>query len=282
MSSRSKMASPVILSRRVAGVVWSGTGGWIRASWAAAVVCVLALGGLARHVRACSMPCPAGWELHGARCYLITRTHTDWFEAAAAQCRRRGGALALPASAAENDFLFELYHSPDLSDELLSAGKFGVWLGCRRDQNSSWDCTGTDSLPWANWKPGEEPPSQSGCLIQWRDRNRWDVVSCSAGRLAACSRPRLWPFAGRRRQCRAVGRPADPPCAIADADAEVPARTPVRCCAACTGEPLCRAFSLVDGGVCRLSFAAPPLTDPALDHGGGNQTCVYYEMENDS
>ncbi len=65
----------------------------------------------------CQYDCPAGgWKLFEGRCYLIVKSEVTWADAEK-DCQNKGGHLASIHSAAESNFIHNLYSSS------------GIWIG---------------------------------------------------------------------------------------------------------------------------------------------------------
>ncbi len=140
-----------------------------------------------------------------ATCSLFTLSPSEYvicpelldFEAAAADCNRRGSTLAAIDSAAENDFV------ATSASGILSGN---LWLGGTRDDAYVWrwpDGTvfwrgGTDGSAEAGafvlWQPGEPNDSSTvttdpeQCLALTPEGNDWNDRACSLGMPYVCER----------------------------------------------------------------------------------------------
>ena len=88
--------------------------------------------------------CPAGWDLHGSRCFKVDATDRTGAQAKT-YCTSQGGALASLHSLAEHNFVFGLMNA-----------ETDAWIGI--ENVNSW----SDGTTWAYTKFADGEPNNAG------------------------------------------------------------------------------------------------------------------------
>ncbi|XP_038054630.1 asialoglycoprotein receptor 2-like [Patiria miniata] len=123
--------------------------------------------------------CPPTWIQWGGNCYKATTEPLTWFDAKD-KCIKMGGALVVPQSQEETDFLVHLQ-------------QFDFWINCNDlEEEGTWKCHGTDEVAFKNWetRPRQQPDNYQGSehCAGVLSTGEWNDVSCGSPRLAICIR----------------------------------------------------------------------------------------------
>nr|2ZIB_A Chain A, Type II antifreeze protein [Brachyopsis segaliensis] len=124
-----------------------------------------------------ALVCPAGWTLHGQRCFYSEATAMTW-DLAEANCVNKGGHLASIHSLEEQLYIKDIV-----------AGI--VWIGgsaCKVAGAWSWtDGTPVDYRTWCPTKPND---ILSDCCMQMTAAvdKCWDDLPCPASHASICAK----------------------------------------------------------------------------------------------
>ena len=131
--------------------------------------------------------CPGGWEEYEDSCYRAMEDRMNWEEAEIA-CVMEGAHLVSIRDQAENDFVFERFHS--------LVGKH--WLGGHSTCPGCDDWTWTDGSQFSfTYWAGPEPNNAGGpedCIeMGWyaSSPDQWNDWSCSNTNTVVCERSKV-------------------------------------------------------------------------------------------
>ena len=201
--------------------------------------------------------CPPAWRRYGDSCYLVIERTMKW-QRARDTCAASGGRLALPNSAAEQAFIFDLMIPQTCRD--------GAWIDCNdMAQEGKWlNCPLRDdgTNAYQNWGPGQPDDIHSAdcALMNGWWGGQWDDQGCSYPRCAVCEMPVTERSPEFCTQTGADGRVASRCLSGHVIIKELPAIGIVSCGKACRLEPRCSSFNLLESGrgktVCQLNNVA--------------------------
>ncbi len=130
--------------------------------------------------------CPTSWHLWGNSCYRVTETGVPWARARD-ECDKLGGALVVPRTLQENNFI----------GALIPAG-LNAWIDCDDlDENDSWVCRDDgEEVLFRNWDLLFNPPQPNGgtqrCVLisrEWSSVYLWHDHFCQSQQRSACKKP---------------------------------------------------------------------------------------------
>ncbi|XP_038048132.1 lactose-binding lectin l-2-like [Patiria miniata] len=130
---------------------------------------------------------PSSWIKWGGKYYKAIIEPLTWSEAKK-ECIKMGGALVLPQSDEETDFLKTLVLQPGQQRTDL------FWINCNDlEEEDTWKCQdGTDEVEYRNWDThlGSQPDGRGyeNCAEVWSG-GKWNDVDCDNLVPAICIRP---------------------------------------------------------------------------------------------
>ncbi|XP_038078452.1 lectin BRA-3-like [Patiria miniata] len=198
------------------------------------------------HVFVFASLCPPEWQRFGDSCYVMMTQRMSWHEADQS-CREMDASLAVPNSAPEQKFMWELFlqtfdNNPEVS----------LWIGCNDiAEEGTWkQCPlkgGNHSL-YENWKAGQPDNVAGGdCgVLGLRLNGQWDDQDCGLRRHVACEYhiPRSNGPATFCLTTEAEGS-MSPKCLVGHILRKLPIWGVVSCGKACRSRPRCRSFNVL-------------------------------------
>ena len=223
--------------------------------------------------------CPPGWQRYGGSCYFMMTQRMKWSDADRT-CREMTAALAVPNSAGEQDYLWDLFLTTFDQNPQVS-----LWIGCNdiKEEGKWLHCPlqgGNQSL-YANWKD-RQPNNVGGAdcgVMSLPGNGQWDDQSCGLLRHVVCEFPIQY---SRPKFCLTTedDGSVSHKCLMHHAVTVLPVRGIIPCGKACLAEPRCRSFNVLKRGSnigdCQLNYAT------RLEAGEENleeiQDCLFFDL----
>ncbi|KAG9356088.1 hypothetical protein JZ751_000932 [Albula glossodonta] len=152
-------------------------------------LCVTVLSGITlvsgySRARFCQGTCPSGWISNNGRCFKYVSYKTNW-ASAEKRCENMGGNLPSVHSAAEDQFLKNLFKS-------FSSKDTSFWLGLSDCQKEGWWFWSDGSkLDYTNWRY-RQPDNHQGkehCVHMHTSAGKsWNDIPCSSSFPFICER----------------------------------------------------------------------------------------------
>ena len=94
--------------------------------------------------------CPCEWDYFDGRCYYISATKAATWQAARANCRKRGGDLAVPTNSTNNRHIYEAIKARSIGVVYIGLYRVDKNLG----YNKFYDVRGIEAR-YSNWYSAE-------------------------------------------------------------------------------------------------------------------------------
>ena len=101
--------------------------------------------------------CPCNWNYFDGRCYYVSTTTAATWLAARADCRARGGDLAVPTSSSNNYRIYEAIKSRNIGRAFIGLYRVDKNLG----SNKFYNVRGIEA-GYSNWHSGQPSNSAGG------------------------------------------------------------------------------------------------------------------------